>query len=45
MEKSLPVKAIIIAARGHCSKCGKKIGKGVHFHEKACRGNIDAGAA
>jgi len=24
------------AAKGHCRHCGKHIGKGVAFHEKAC---------
>lgn len=23
---------------GHCLVCGKHIGRGLHFHEKACRG-------
>lgn len=27
---------------GHCSLCGKKLGKGAHFHLKACKG-IDDG--
>lgn len=25
-------------AKGVCSKCGKHIGRGLHFHEKACQG-------
>lgn len=24
-------------AKGHCRHCGKKIGKGLHFHEKSCK--------
>lgn len=24
--------------KGVCSKCGKYIGRGLHFHEKACKG-------
>lgn len=24
--------------KGACKKCGKHIGKGVHFHEKTCEG-------
>lgn len=24
--------------KGFCGKCNKHIGKGVHFHEKACKG-------
>ena len=27
---------------GHCSLCGKKLGKGAHFHLKSCKG-IDDG--
>lgn len=29
-EKSSPV--------SHCPKCGKKLGRGGHFHIKACEG-------
>jgi hypothetical protein len=32
-EKSSPV-----IAKGTCRKCGKHVGKGVHFHEKTCEG-------
>lgn len=24
--------------KGHCPKCGKHIGKGLHFHRRACKG-------
>lgn len=24
--------------KGFCKHCGKHIGKGLHFHEKACKG-------
>lgn len=24
--------------KGHCPKCGEHIGKGLHFHRRACRG-------
>ena len=30
--EKIPVK------KGHCPKCGKYIGRGVHFHAKACHG-------
>jgi hypothetical protein len=23
--------------KGHCPHCGKKIGRGLHFHMKACK--------
>lgn len=26
--------------KGQCPKCLKIIGRGLHFHEKACRGNV-----
>lgn len=32
--KPEPVKP---ALKGHCRHCGKKIGKGVHFHERSCK--------
>lgn len=28
-------------AKGECPKCGKYIGRGVHFHLKACNGDDD----
>lgn len=27
-----------IAPKGTCRKCGKHIGRGIAFHERACRG-------
>ena len=30
--------APVALPRGCCRKCGKYIGRGVRFHEKACRG-------
>lgn len=27
--------------KGHCPKCGKHIGRGLHFHVKACSGDDD----
>lgn len=24
--------------KGVCRHCGKKVGRGIHIHEKACRG-------
>jgi hypothetical protein len=29
--------AEITAQKGHCRHCGKKIGRGLHFHERACK--------
>ena len=28
-----------VEAKGCCPKCGKHIGKGIHFHVKACDGH------
>ena len=25
--------------KGHCPKCGKHIGRGIHWHQKKCNGN------
>ena len=25
--------------KGTCRKCGLKVGRGVHFHERSCNGN------
>lgn len=36
--KSKPLPAPAIAKKGTCPKCGKHIGRGVHFHEKTCKG-------
>lgn len=30
-------KTEIITPKGHCRHCGKKIGRGLHFHERACQ--------
>jgi hypothetical protein len=30
-----------VPAKGCCKKCGKHIGRGLHFHTKACRGTND----
>ena len=27
-----------VVIKGTCKKCGKHVGKGVHFHEKTCEG-------
>ena len=35
----VPRKQAEPVAKGHCRKCGKHIGRGVRFHEKACKGN------
>lgn len=29
--------------KGHCPKCGRHIGRGLHFHQKACDGSRKAG--
>ncbi len=34
MKMLEPIKSV---PKGYCSKCGKHIGRGVHFHEKACK--------
>lgn len=26
------------AAKGCCIHCGKRVGRGLHFHQKACKG-------
>lgn len=33
-----PKRKPLVVAKGHCKKCGKHIGRGVVFHEKACNG-------
>lgn len=30
-------KPLPVLQKGCCKHCGKKIGRGLHFHEKACK--------
>lgn len=34
-----PVGGVMQLPPGSCRKCGRHIGRGVHLHEKACRGS------
>ncbi|MEK1929492.1 MAG: hypothetical protein AAAC47_06820 [Pararhizobium sp.] len=34
-----PKPAVAKTDKGTCPKCGKHIGKGAHFHIKACNGH------
>ncbi len=36
LDRSSEVK--FVSKPGRCRKCGKHIGRGVRFHEKACKG-------
>ncbi len=32
-----PKKSIRLIPKGCCKYCGKRIGKGIYFHEKTCK--------
>jgi len=34
----LPLETKPEPKKGCCKHCGKHVGKGLHFHEKACKG-------
>ena len=34
-------KGIELRKPGQCFKCGKMVGRGLHFHTKACRGTME----
>lgn len=34
-----PQKRATVIEKGCCKHCGKKVGRGLHFHEKSCGGS------